>query len=132
MTNHQRMRDFRDLKVWRKSHDLTLAVYKATAGFPRDELHGFTGQIRRSCSSIPTNVAEGCGRSRTGPLLASSGRFCQRTRIPFAARPRSPLARSSRTRGSRTGDDRDKAYAHDPHPASEIRSTRAEKLMAES
>ncbi len=38
------MRDFRELKVWEKSHQLTLAVYKATAGFPKDELYGITSQ----------------------------------------------------------------------------------------
>jgi four helix bundle protein len=57
------MRDFRELKVWEKGHRLTLAVYKTTASFPRDELYGLTSQIRRSCASIPANIAEGCGRS---------------------------------------------------------------------
>ncbi|MDP2936998.1 MAG: four helix bundle protein [Dehalococcoidia bacterium] len=56
------MRDFRGLKVWDKSHRLTLAVYKATALFPREELYGLTGQIRRASASIPANIAEGCGR----------------------------------------------------------------------
>ena len=56
------MRDFRGLKVWEKSHRLALAVYKATASFPRDELYGLTSQIRRACVSIPANIAEGCGR----------------------------------------------------------------------
>ena len=56
------MRNFRELKVWEKAHQLTLAVYKATKTFPKDELYGLTSQIRRSCSSIPANIAEGCGR----------------------------------------------------------------------
>ena len=56
------MKDFRELKVWEKSHQLTLAVYKATKGFPKKELYGITSQIRRGSSSIPTNIAEGCGR----------------------------------------------------------------------
>lgn len=56
------MRNFKELKVWQKAHDLTLEVYKATSTFPRDELYGLTSQIRRSCSSIPANIAEGCGR----------------------------------------------------------------------
>lgn len=56
------MRDFRDLKVWEKAHHLTLAIYEATALFPRDELYGLTSQIRRSSASIPANIAEGCGR----------------------------------------------------------------------
>jgi len=57
------MRDFRKLKVWEKAHDLTLQIYAATANFPREELYGLTSQIRRACSSIPANIAEGCGRS---------------------------------------------------------------------
>ena len=56
------MRDFRQLQIWEKAHRLTLAVYKATAGFPRDEMYGLTSQIRRSSSSIGANIAEGCGR----------------------------------------------------------------------
>ncbi|MBM2812142.1 MAG: four helix bundle protein [Chloroflexi bacterium] len=62
------MRDFRQLKVWDKSHKLTLAVYQATAPFPRDELYGIVGQMRRSCSSIPANIAEGCGRNGNAEL----------------------------------------------------------------
>jgi four helix bundle protein len=56
------VRDFRELKVWHKSHGLTLAVYQITKGFPRDELYGLTSQIRRAAASIPANIAEGCGR----------------------------------------------------------------------
>jgi four helix bundle protein len=56
------MQDFKKLVVWQKAHLLTLAIYKVTATFPKDELHGLTSQIRRSCASIPANIAEGCGR----------------------------------------------------------------------
>ena len=56
------MKDFRQLKVWEKSHQLALTVSKATKGFPKEELYGLTSQIRRSSMSIPTNIAEGCGR----------------------------------------------------------------------
>jgi four helix bundle protein len=56
------LKDFRGLTVWRKGHELTLAVYRATKAFPREELFGLTSQIRRSCGSIPANIAEGCGR----------------------------------------------------------------------
>jgi len=62
------MRNFRELKVWEKSHHLTLAVYKATASFPKEELYGLTSQIRRSSASIPANIAEGCGRSGEAEL----------------------------------------------------------------
>ncbi|MCE2416261.1 four helix bundle protein [Candidatus Poribacteria bacterium] len=56
------MRDFRRLQVWEKSHGLTLRIYELTAQFPREEIYGLTSQIRRACASIPTNIAEGCGR----------------------------------------------------------------------
>jgi four helix bundle protein len=56
-------RNFKELKVWCKAHHLTLAVYQATAGFPREEMYGLTSQLRRASSSIPANIAEGCGRS---------------------------------------------------------------------
>lgn len=57
------MRDFRSLSVWHKSHALTLEVYEATSGFPAAERFGLTSQIRRACASVPTNIAEGCGRN---------------------------------------------------------------------
>ncbi|HXH21045.1 MAG TPA: four helix bundle protein [Dehalococcoidia bacterium] len=55
------MRDFRQLKVWEKSHQLALAIYGATQSFPRDEAYALTAQLRRAASSVPTNIAEGCG-----------------------------------------------------------------------
>ena len=55
------MKDFRQLTVWQKSHELTLALYELTSSFPREELYGLTAQIRRAASSIPANIAEGCG-----------------------------------------------------------------------
>ncbi|MFC2108593.1 four helix bundle protein [Candidatus Bipolaricaulota bacterium] len=56
------MKDFRSVDVWKKSHELVLAVYKVSAGFPSSELYGLTSQVRRAASSIPANIAEGCGR----------------------------------------------------------------------
>ena len=56
------MRDFRELKVWEKSHRMTLACYQITNHFPKHELFGLASQIRRCSSSIPANIAEGCGR----------------------------------------------------------------------
>jgi four helix bundle protein len=66
------MKDFRNLKVWEKAHHLVLALYPVTASFPRQEAYGLTSQIRRAASSIPSNIAEGCGREGD-PELA---RFC--------------------------------------------------------
>ncbi len=57
------MRDFRELRVWQKAHQLTLAVYRATVAYPRDELYGLTSQTRRASVSIAANIAEGCARA---------------------------------------------------------------------
>src|SRR5690348_13747596 len=56
------MQDFRNLKVWQKAHALTLEVYRNTRDFPADERFGLTTQLRRSCASVPANLAEGCAR----------------------------------------------------------------------
>lgn len=57
------MQNFRELSVWEKSHTLTLGIYKTTSSYPKEELYGLTSQMRRSASSIPSNIAEGCGRN---------------------------------------------------------------------
>ena len=67
------MRDFHKLAVWQKSHPLALAVYRHTQHFPTEERYGLTNQIRRAAISIPSNIAEGCGRSSD----ADFGRFLQ-------------------------------------------------------
>lgn len=67
------MKDFKNLQVWEKSHFLTLSIYEVTKSFPKEELFGLTSQIRRAAASMPTNIAEGCGRS-TDPDFA---RFLQ-------------------------------------------------------
>ncbi|HYX69966.1 MAG TPA: four helix bundle protein [Terriglobales bacterium] len=56
------MKNFRDLQVWQKAHHLTLATYKASGSFPREEMYGLTSQVRRCSASIPANIAEGCGK----------------------------------------------------------------------
>jgi four helix bundle protein len=55
-------RSYKDLVAWQKSMDLVTARYRATAGFPKDELFGLTSQLRRAAVSIPSNIAEGQGR----------------------------------------------------------------------
>src|SRR5205085_12232110 len=57
------MSDFKKLNVWQKAHELTLCLYPATASFPQAELYGLVSQMRRSCISIGSNIAEGCGRA---------------------------------------------------------------------
>ncbi|HVS40093.1 MAG TPA: four helix bundle protein [Gemmataceae bacterium] len=63
------MQDFRNLKAWQKAHALTLAVYRATARFPGDERFGLTIQLRRTATSVPTFLADGCGRTAEGEFL---------------------------------------------------------------
>jgi four helix bundle protein len=62
------MRNYEDLQVWQKAHILTLAIYKSTQCFPSEERFGLTSQMRRSCSSIGANLAEGCGRRSDGEM----------------------------------------------------------------
>ena len=56
------MRDYKKYTVWQKSHQFVLDIYKVTKLFPKEELFGLTSQMRRSSSSIPTNIVEGAGR----------------------------------------------------------------------
>jgi four helix bundle protein len=62
------MRNFREIKVWGKSHQLTLTIYKVTQAFPVEERYGLTTQMRRASASIPANIAEGCGRTGDAEL----------------------------------------------------------------
>ena len=52
-------KEFTDLIVWQKAHELVLSVYKMTSGFPKSELYGLTSQFRKAAVSIPANIAEG-------------------------------------------------------------------------
>lgn len=62
------VRDFRKIVAWQRAHALTLQVYQVTSVFPQDERYGLVSQMRRACTSIPTNVAEGCGRDTINEL----------------------------------------------------------------
>ncbi len=61
-------RDFRKVKAWERAHALTLKIYRATARFPDQERFGLVSQMRRAATSIPTNIAEGCGRETQSEL----------------------------------------------------------------
>jgi four helix bundle protein len=56
------MGDFKKLEVWLLAHEVACDVYRKTASFPKSEIYGLTAQLRRSASSVPANIAEGCGR----------------------------------------------------------------------
>lgn len=62
------MQNFKELKVWEKAHQITLNVYKASADFPKSEMYGLTSQLRRAVASIPSNIAEGCGKKTQADL----------------------------------------------------------------
>jgi len=64
---------FRDLAVWQRSIELTLAVYKLTAAFPDSERFGLTNQLRRASVSVASNIAEGYGRATKGEYLQFLG-----------------------------------------------------------
>ena len=60
--SYKPMRDFKKYDIQKLSHELTLEIYLISNTFPKEEIYGLTSQIRRSSSSIPTNISEGCGR----------------------------------------------------------------------
>jgi four helix bundle protein len=67
------VKDFTDLRVWQLGMKLTLAVYRATQQFPADERFGLTSQLRRAVVSVPSNIAEGHSRNRSGDYLRFLG-----------------------------------------------------------
>src|SRR5215211_2168015 len=75
------MRNFQKLDVWKKSHELTLAIYRLTATFPSNERYGLTFQLQRASASIGANLAEGCGRETNADfkrfVQMASGSACE-------------------------------------------------------
>jgi four helix bundle protein len=80
---------FRDLTVWQRSMQLTVAIYRLTQEFPREEIYGFTSQIRRAAVSLPSNIAEGHGRLSKAEFrqflgIARASNFELQTQIEIA------------------------------------------------
>jgi four helix bundle protein len=63
------LKNYKDLKVWQRSYQLCLEIYKITKGFPREERYNLTSQIRRAAVSIASNIAEGYGRKTTSEYI---------------------------------------------------------------
>jgi four helix bundle protein len=64
---------FKDLAVWQRSVELALAIYKLTSSFPESERFGLVTQLRRASVSVPSNIAEGYGRSSKGEYVQFLG-----------------------------------------------------------
>ena len=64
---------FRELVVWQKAVEMSLAIYKLTSSFPAGERFGLTNQLRRAAVSVASNIAEGYGRSSKGEYLVFPG-----------------------------------------------------------
>ena len=64
---------FRNLTVWQRSIELTLAVYRLTSKFPDSERFGLTNQLRRASVSVASNIAEGYGRATKGEYVQFLG-----------------------------------------------------------
>ena len=75
------MKDFKELKVWAKAHEVTLLVYGENRAFPRGEMYGLTSQLRRAAASVAANIVEGCGRRSDGEfkrfLQIARGSACE-------------------------------------------------------
>ncbi len=83
------LRSFRELTVWQKSMKLATSVYRLTQGFPREETYGLASQLRRAAVSIPSNIAEGHGRSGIGQYrqflwIARGSNFELQTQLEIA------------------------------------------------
>ena len=61
--------DHKEMDVWNKAVDLVENIYSITANFPQNEVYGLTAQIRRAAVSVPSNIAEGCGRRSDKELM---------------------------------------------------------------
>tara|TARA_R110001599_G_scaffold151792_5_gene336789 strand:+ start:22 stop:390 length:369 start_codon:yes stop_codon:yes gene_type:complete len=66
------MKNFKELEIWQKGHEMAIDIFNLTKTFPSEEKYGLISQMRRSSQSVPTNIAEGCGRNSQKELL----RFC--------------------------------------------------------
>jgi len=83
------VRSFRDLQVWQRAVQLSIAIYRLTKELPREEIYGLPSQIRRSAVSVPSNIAEGQGRLGTGEFkqflgIARGSNFEVQTQLEIA------------------------------------------------
>ena len=93
------MQRFTELKVWQRSHELTLEAYRVTAGFPSAERFGLISQLRRAAASIPSNIAEGSKRESNQEyarfLNSAEGSLAETEYLVMLSRDLGFLARDS-------------------------------------
>ena len=65
----EKYQEYSSLEVWKLSRELVKMIYDLTKDFPREELFGLSSQLRRSAVSIPSNIAEGCGRKTPSDIM---------------------------------------------------------------
>ena len=85
------MNNLKELKIWQKTIDLSVEVYKITSHFPSDERFGLISQARRAAVSISSNIAEGAGRTSTKEFnyflgIANGSSFELQTQLVIASR----------------------------------------------
>ena len=77
----EKLKSYKELKVWQRSYQLCLEIYKITKGFPDEEKYGLTSQLRRAAVSVPSNISEGYGRKTTPEyiqfLYIAYGSICE-------------------------------------------------------
>jgi four helix bundle protein len=61
----ENIKSYTELDVWKKARELVKEIYLTTANYPQEEVFGLTNQMRRCAVSVPSNIAEGCGRNHT-------------------------------------------------------------------
>ncbi len=61
--------NFKELQIWQMAMEIVDDVYTITKDFPKQEMFGLSSQKRRSAVSIPSNIAEGCGRGSNRQLV---------------------------------------------------------------
>jgi four helix bundle protein len=66
----ENIRTYRDLQAWIQAQGLTVRIYSVTTKFPKEEVYGLTAQMRRAAVSVPSNIAEGCGRGTSPATIA--------------------------------------------------------------
>jgi four helix bundle protein len=89
MRDRAAAQSFRDLIVWQRAMQLTVAIYRLSSDFPREEVYGLTSQLRRAAVSIPSNIAEGQGRLNVGEFkqflgIARGSNFEVQTQLEIA------------------------------------------------